>query len=993
MKRRNIVIRSGGYAYVPKKKRPDDAFLSDTQEVPLSRGLLREEDETLDLEETRHFQAFRDEDQNETYDYDEYFEEDAEALDETDEKKSALNEFTRFFKPKEKGYDDRLEQDNLKDPKQPLFVKRSKPKNFFLRVTLMSLLLLFIIGLGAGFAGLGVLNGFISAYVSSTPPLDVSLIADQDEATSIYDTDGKLITTFIAYENREWAKIDQIPDMLKNAFIAVEDVRFYQHDGIDFKRLFGAVLGVFTGNYDGGGSTITQQLIKIQVLGNEQSYKRKVQEADLAMQLEKQLDKDQILEAYLNAIHLGDSNYGVKAAAEDYFGKSMDELSIRECAMLAGLTQNPNGYNPRKNMYQREDMSRTDERTNTVLRRMYAAGFITKEQKEAALTEEVNILEFSKVKQIYDMPSFVEYAVYDVITHMLRKENLQDNKQNRDAMERKIRVGGYQIYTTVDPEIQNTVQKTVSKWEDYPKLRNPARAVVRETQKNGDVIETVQPQVAAVVIDYHTGQVKALVGRRDQATQLKLLNRGYNSRMEVGSSIKPLAVYAPALEKGVSPGNIYLNYPVEIEGYGGKRGYPLGGLSKTGPVTMREGVKRSLNGVAARVLFEDVGLEKAKDTLIDLGIDPSGINVDGPGLALGTTAVSPLEMAAAYGTLANEGVYLEPIAFTKVLDRNGNVVLDAEQSQNKRMVFHPSTAYLMTDMLEDAVRSGTGTKAKIENMHVAGKTGTNADYRSVYFAGYTPYYVASLWIGHDSYAEDAKLQSGATGGTFAAPLWKAFMGPIHEGLSDKAIINKEPAALGLVEREICSVSGLLATEECRKDSEHSPIVDWFLLERAPEESCDLHARLELCSVSGKLATQYCPAGNVKMQIVVIAGANSKLSDIPPDMLQKDFSNIYVNINKSRLESLSSDDSAYEKYYCDVHGARTVLDAMTIDQAQNLVDKAKNALAFEVMSQELYEEIEMAVEHLQTLIDLDSPGELLGNQYLYLEELLARIGNE
>ncbi len=975
--KKRFVIRSGGYAYVPKqKKQLDDTTIinpmDDTHEWD-------DENQTYEIDETISFERIELNDDDEiNADADETRYYDINDFDDVEDSD---------FEPEEPA----RQKKHKNNDKEPWFVERTKPRPFALRVILMAVFMLIVLTMGVGMAGVGVVSGVIQAYTNSTPELNISLILEQDQASLIYDGNGQLITSYMAYENREWAKSDEIPDMLKNAFIAVEDVRFYQHNGLDLKRLFSVGLGVLTNNYDGGGSTITQQLIKIQVLGNEQSYKRKIQEAHLAMELEKNYSKDQILEAYLNAIHLGGSNYGVKAAAEDYFGKSMDQLTIRECAMLAGLTQNPNAYNPRKNMYTRKDMTRTDERTNTVLRRMNSAGFITKEQYESALNEKVNILEYSKVKQIYDMPSFVEYAMYDVITHMLRQRNLQDNKTNRDMIEQEIRVGGYQIYTTVDPKIQNTVQETVSNWDNYPKLRNPSMNVMREVQKDGSVIETVQPQVAVTIIDYHTGQVKALVGRRDQATQLKLLNRAYNTRMEVGSSIKPLSVYAPALDAGASPASIYMNIEAPIEGYGG-RGYPLGGLGRQGPKTMREGVVNSLNVVAARTLFETVGVQRSKETLENLGIDPSGINADGPGLALGTTAVSPLEMAAAYGTLANGGVYLEPVAFTKVYDKDGNLVLDSSVVQTKRTVFQPSTAWLMTDMLEEAVNEGTGSKAKIDGLNVAGKTGTNADYRSVYFAGYTPYYAASLWIGHDSYKEDAKLQSGSTGGTYAAPLWKAFMEPIHQGLANKPIIDKEPGQLGLVERQVCGVTGLLPGSDCKHDRKNPIVTDWFKIDQVPTETCSAHFSATVCEDTGLLASPNCPS--TTSRTFIVAEEDEKLSKLSNSELKKAFgSSVITGIGKRQLRNLSPDSSRYSRYYCTKHSAAAAETSgnYDADSAAVLIQRGKSALNNISMSDDTRSNIQDAISQLEILTSYDSDSDLINNQSSLLEILLNQIG--
>ena len=292
-----------------------------------------------------------------------------------------------------------------------------------------------------------------------------------------------------------------------------------------------------------------------------------------------------------------------------------------------------------------------------------------------------------------------------------------------------------------------------------------------------------------------------------------------------------------------------------------------------GPTTLRRGIISSLNIVAARTLYEWVTPEVSRDYLINLGVDPSRINMDGPGLALGTSGFTPIEMAAAFGAIASGGEYKEPLSFTKVLDAENNVILDADDMRVKRQVFKKSTCYLLVDMMTDAVRSGTGTEAKINGMTVAGKTGTNSDYSSVYFAGMTPYYTASIWVGHDDYSP--KLKSGSTGGRYAAPLWQAFMEKIHEVPADAPIINESPGDLGLVKRRVCSVSGLLATEACELDSaEHKPITDWFLEETAPTETCDMHVIVNVCEESGQQATTNCPPFQIVSGSVVLIRLDS-----------------------------------------------------------------------------------------------------------------------
>ena len=745
-----------------------------------------------------------------------------------------------------------------------VFRRRDKPRPFALSIVFNVMKLMAAVVLLAAIGVFGLVAGVAKAYVDTTPTLDVSRLTISERTSYIYDKDGNFITTFAGMEYRDWVDITEIPDMLKNALISVEDVRFYKHGGIDFKRLFSAIVNTFQNSNTHGGSTLTQQLIKNKILTNEQSYKRKIQEAYLAYELENVMSKDKILEAYMNDVFLGESNYGFASAAKDYFGKELNQLTIRECAMLAGMVQKPYYTNPRANTYSRfnEDVTNkmdvTNKRTDTVLAAMYNAGYITHEQYKSALDEEVRIIEKSEKKQLYDMPYFVEYGVYDVITHMLQQRGIEDNKANRSALENELRTGGYHIYLTVDPKIQNTVQDTITNWASYPGLQNPSAGVQITTTSDGTTLEVLQPQASAVIIDQHTGELRAVIGGRQAPTLKKQLNRAYQSSMPVGSAIKPLSVYGPALDLGLSCNSTILNAEFPIEGYGGEKGYPsLGSTKWIGMMPIRRSIEKSLNIVAARTLFDVVTPPVGAEYLIKLGVNPSRINVDGPGLALGTTGITPIEMASAYATIANGGVYNEPIAFTVVLDKDMKVVLDAKKIQKSYRVFEESSAFMLIDMLKDVVKTGTGTNAQIDGLTVAGKTGTNNDYTSVYFAGFTGYYTGSLWIGHDLYAE--KLATGSTGGNSAAPLWQSFMEKIHEGLSDKPILDVSPADIGVTKVTLCAVSGKLATEACMHDPYNPPITDWCAVDKIPTEECDMHFLADGCTSSYQIAGPYCPS--------------------------------------------------------------------------------------------------------------------------------------
>ena len=818
---------------------------------------------------------------------------------------------------------------------QPLLKERDKPSSFTLAVVFTSLKLLVLAFIVVCFIGFGLVVGVVKAYVETTPTLDVAQLTISDYTSHLYDTNGDLITTIADVEYRDWVDSEDIPDMLKNAFIAVEDVRFYKHSGVDFKRLFSAALEILGNSNSSGGSTITQQLIKNKILGSQRNYKRKIQEAYLALELEQQISKDEILEAYLNDIYLGESNYGVKTATMDYFGKDLSELTIRECAMLAGLTQSPYRYNPRKNMYQRDRMEVTDVRTDQVLGKMYQAGFITYEQYESALTESVYVVEVSEQKQMYDMAYFVEYAISDVVTHLLEKRGLSDTTANRNAIENELRTSGYHIYTTVDPDIQHTVQDTLSQWDSYPSLADTSKSLLVETDSDGNVTETVEPQSSAVVFDYHTGELRAIVGGRDEPTIRKGLNRASQSYTEVGSAIKPLAVYGPALDLGLSPASIIANMDGPIDGWNTEKGYPSGGLSSYyGPVTLRRGLMSSLNVVAARLLMEHVTPAIAAQYMYELGAREDKINVDGAGLALGTSGLTPIQMAAAYGTIANEGVYQEPLSFTKVLDAAGNVILDADEVRDTHRVYQESTAWLLIDMLEDAVKSGTGTKAKITDMTVAGKTGTNSDYASVYFAGITPYYTSTIWIGHDYPAN--KLKKGSSGGNEAAPLWQAYMSKIHEGLEDKAIIDTDPTSLGLVKRTVDTVSGLLATDASKDDESHKAVTDWFLAGNAPTTYDDVHVTLNICSAENAIATEFCPEELVSEVSYVLIRPDSQFYKFDDEFLLEAFPTAI------RTE-MTTDEFIASMKTCTVHsdGSLSIFELKT--DAQDLMQQVTDYL--------------------------------------------------
>ena len=792
-----------------------------------------------------------------------------------------------------------------------IFRPQRPKQGIFLGVTLTTFKLILIAIMMVGAAGLGTLVGVAKGYMETTPTLDTGKIEDQSETSYIYDANNQIITAYTGVENRDWATIEEIPLQLQQAVVAIEDVRFYFHSGVDVKRLVGAFMSNLMNSSVQGGSTLTQQLVKNTLLTFERTYKRKIQEAYLAMQLEETYSKEEILEAYVNSIHLGASNYGVKTAAKDYFGKELGQLTLRECAMLAGITQYPYQYNPRRCYYDIEKPEVVNNRTDEVLRKMYTAGFITLEEYEAAKEDSVFIIKESEVAKMYEMPYFVEYAVHDVVTHFLKQRGMQDTKQNRAQIETELRTNGYKIYTTVDPQIQKTVEETLLNWDQYPRLENSGDGVVRDETSGTDII---QPQAAAVVLDHTTGELKAVVGGRTTPEMKKSFNRAYQSKMPIGSTAKPIAVYAPAIDKGYSDGTVIPNLPIPIDGWDSERGYPVGGASQYGPVTLRTGLVSSLNSATAYALLHLVKPQDSYNYLVQMGINPSDINQTGAGLALGASGITPIELAGAFGTIANSGVYLEPLSFRYVLDRNGNKILDADEIREERAVFKESTAWLVTDMLVEAVTSGTGKQANISDMTIGGKTGTNQDSKGVLFAGISPYYTSTVWIGHDYYKP---LHNKVYASSSAAPLWKAYMEKILEGKEDKPIIDADPASLGLVQVKVCSVSGKLATPACDGDlGGHKPVNAWFVSGTQPTELCDWHYTVPVCEESGKVANQYCPVVGSSRALLLLP-ADSVYWKLTDEQRSKYLPGVLAALQVE--DPLLGNESVLPgSYYCDIH---------------------------------------------------------------------------
>ena len=875
--------------------------------------------------------------------------------------------------------------------KRTIFRPRMGKPNFILSVLVNTVRLLLLVVILGGLAAGGAVLGIAKAYVETAPTLDLAKLDAQDKTSFIYDSNGNVITDYKGTENRVMVSISQMPAILQHAFVAVEDARFYTHNGIDLKRIIGSFVTNFVSGSNQGGSTITQQLIKNTVLSSEQSYKRKIQEAYLAMQLETMYTKDQILEYYLNTIYMGENYYGVEVAAEGYFGKDLASLSLRECAMLAGLTNNPYYYNPRKNFFVRKSDTTdyaqlTNTRTDYVLRCMYENEFITYDEYQAALDPATaTVLETSTTEGegMYKYAHYVEYAVKEVVDDFLELNGLENTSENRAKMEAELRTGGYHVTLAIDTEIQDIVENTVENWSNYPALRDPSDKIYRAKNSDGSYTEIIQPQVAAVVLDYRTGELKAIVGGRTRPTQRKTLNRATDMKMPIGSTIKPIAVYAPALELGLSPASVVYNIPVPIAGWtgdDGKDAWPrnYGGGGYVGPETLREAIRRSHNVSSAQVLLQYVGVDRSVDYLMQEGVDRDNIDATPFGLSLGSSGITPVQLAVAYGVLGNGGVYQEPISILGISDSAGNVIWDAHAKQERRQVFRTSTAWMTIDMMKGVISSGTGTKAKISGQTVAGKTGTNSDQRGVTFCGMTGWYCSSIWIGHDNYKP---LSSKATGNSSAAPLWQSYMKKIHEAknLSNRDIIEVEPSEIGLVKVTTCAVSGQLATDACRSDSMgYGVVTDYWLSGTAPTVECQMHKTMTVCTASNMLATEYCPAEYRANKGVVIIPQGHPLYNYLNDAEYASVIRQYLG----NFASVQSSGGGTALLACPLHtygyvedtteGSDPVVDNTLIPDAQMLLQTAQSLLSVLDASSPAYASIQAAADNLQFIISSGSP---------------------
>ena len=773
-----------------------------------------------------------------------------------------------------------------------------------LKIVLVGALSVVIVG--ACF-GIGAFKGILSA----APDVDPAAVLPRGFATVVYDARGNELTKLVAANsNRSSEDIERIPQYLRDAFVAIEDQRFYDHNGIDIKRILSAgLMAIQNRELSQGASTITQQIIKNNVFDNWtnesdiQKIKRKVQEQYLALELEKKMSKEEILEVYMNTINLGQNTLGVKAAAKRYFNKEPYQLTLSECAVIAATTSNPSRYNP----ISHPDLNK--KRRDIVLGNMKEQGYITQEEYDDAMADDVYsrimaVNEESEVNSVYTY--FVDEVTEQVLADLMEIKGFNETQAHHLLFS-----GGLSIYTTQDPDIQAICDEIYSNEENYPetvkwllsyaltiekangekenhstemykayyKQQNASfdllyatqddayaaieaykQAVMEEGDKvDGERISLVpQPQVSITVEDQSTGYVVAIVGGRGTKEASRTLNRATNTTRQPGSTFKVVSTYAPALDSaGLTLADVQNDAPFNYTG--GRPVRNWWGSNYRGLLSLRYGIAQSANVVAVKTLTQispQLGFDYLQNfgftTLVDKRVESDGtVRSDiGQPLALGgiTDGVTNMELNAAYATIANQGTYIKPKLYTKIVDHDGNVLIDNTAPESKQVI-KQTTAWLLTSAMVDVVTTGTGGSVNFGNMAIAGKTGTTSDYKDVWFSGFTPYYTATTWTGYDN---NANMKTSAEK-NLSKTMWKKVMSRIHENLEYKSF----PMVNGIVTASVCSKSGRLPIAGVC-DVQGCVKTEYFAEGTVPTEYCDVHYFSNICQYCGLTATEECP---------------------------------------------------------------------------------------------------------------------------------------
>lgn len=838
----------------------------------------------------------------------------------------------------------------------------SKTRITLFRLCIVCFVALAIIGTFAGF-------GFAKGLIDSAPDISQINVVPQGYTTTVYDKDGNEIEHLVgANSNRVYVSLNDLPDYIKYCFISIEDERFYEHYGIDIRGIFRAgFTGLVSGDFNQGGSTITQQLLKNQVFngGMETTFiqrvERKIQEQYLAIQLENVLDKDTILEYYINNINLGSGTLGLQTASQKYFNKDAKDLSLSEAATIAAIAQLPVYNNPIN--YPDRNRTRKDE----ILREMLEQGYCNEEEYNATLADDVytRIQSFNDEK---DTTSYYSYFVDELIVQVM-KDLQEELGYTETQASNLIYSGGLDIYTTQDPVIQKICDDVYSDETYFPEMGTSyweltyALSIQKDDEEgtqihyhtndlleyykdyddpdnlylnddgskfseyfldkedmqakidafrdammeDGDILlaekatMTLQPQSSFVVMDQYTGEIQAIIGGRGEKEGNRTLNRATDSKRQPGSTFKILSTYLPALDKkdftlaSVQDDSGPYYYPgtkEEVTNWTTTQKYE-------GLTTLRQGIYNSMNIVTVKTFVEvspEVGYDYLKklgiSTLVESREEPDGrvvSDINYP-MALGglTDGVTNLELTAAYAAIANSGVHTEPIFYTKILDRNGKVIL--ENKPKKEQVMKESTAWLLTNAMEDVVKVGTGKNVKLTaiDMPIAGKTGSTSNYNDLWFSGYSPYYTATIWSGFDN-------NRTQTDKAYPRKIWKTIMEQIHIqlGLQTKDFTKPD----SIVEAKICTKSGKLAIDGVCDEypGGDTTRIEYFAKGTEPTEKCDVHVVASICTSSDKLATDKCPDSNIKTA-VFLDKDETGITDDTPYVLPKTYCPIHKSNN-------------------------------------------------------------------------------------------------
>ncbi|MEO0070240.1 MAG: PBP1A family penicillin-binding protein, partial [candidate division WOR-3 bacterium] len=651
---------------------------------------------------------------------------------------------------------------------------------------------------------LGLLVGAIRWLMRDLPPASSIASFRPPEATMVYDIEDRFIGQFFI-ERRRPVELELIPKNLQQAFIALEDRRFYQHWGLNIWAISRAVLtNFFHHRVVQGASTITQQLARNMFLTQERSVERKLKEAILALQIERLFTKDEILEMYLNQVNFGEGAYGVEAAAQTYFGKSVSDLSLSECALLAGIPRSPAHYSPFKNL----EMAR--RRRDLVLQKMYECDFITAEELTRARQEKIS------VRNRKDSLLVGSYFLEEVRQYL-------ELKYGYDFLYRS----GASVYTTMDIEIQKKAEAILEKGikkieEDYHLPRK--RQTIDSTGLVDSIFGPSYLQGAMVVLDPHTGFVKAMIGGRD--FNKSKFNRATQARRQAGSAFK-VFVFTSAFDNGFTASDIVLDAPIVIDVPAEDSIYRPSNYDRQfmGPMTLRRALMLSRNLVAIR-LMRTIGPELVIDYAHRMGIKSKLLPV--LSLALGACEVNLLEMTSAFGVIDNQGIRVEPVIIRKIVDRDGNII--EKYNQHEQVVLTPEVAYVILHTMRSVIDGGTAYRIRQAGFTrpAAGKTGTTNNYTDCWFIGFTPELVAGIWIGYDN---NERIYRGATGGDVAAPIWGEFMKAVLDTAPVRDFVVPEKITI----RRTCNKTGLLATPYCPRASEEA-----FIKGTEPSDSCNLH---------------------------------------------------------------------------------------------------------------------------------------------------------